>query len=354
MKKLVSFRNSLGSKAGRESLVKRLKSFLCYFGARPTQQRDMARKTELLSIIKDISSNPMDHLLHFKLAKYYFSVGRLIPAIAECRTSLAFGNDSSEALGFLTKVHKALGLTELTNACFDDPQEKHGAYSRDLPKISPLNYQRLNALATLIRKTFPHEHVRVIDVGGGEGELCLFLTKVHYVLVEPTINGISGQQSGLPKHYFDIVVACHVLEHIPESEREDFLEELCSLGKNRVIVLCPMADDGSTALADALIYRLIHTPWAAEHLSCRLPKLDMLSAFAHKRGLRHRVLPNGDRAAAFWMVFARHYASVAGKTDELEEIEYFSNRYLNDNLFSPNQPNDYIVEFYLDGSDFFQ
>jgi hypothetical protein len=50
------------------------------------------------------------------------------------------------------------------------------------------------------------------------------------------------------------------------------------------------------------------------------------------------------------MVFAHHFANASGKTEELKEIVQFSNKYLNENISNPGQPNDYFVEFYADGS----
>jgi hypothetical protein len=304
----------------------------------------------------------MDHSIHFKLAEHYISIGRFIPAIAECRTSVAFGNESPEVYRVLAKAYVAAGygsLAEnlvlrglLSGDYLDNLQKEYGADTNGLLRLSPVVYQRLKAIATRIEQAIPDPNMRVLDVGGGEGQLCLFLPNAQYVLVEPTINGISitAQQSVFPEKFFNIVVACHVLEHIPEVEKDDFLDVLCSLAKNRVILLGPVEDDEYGAQADALIYRITQVSWAAEHLNCKLPTLDMLREFASTRDFECKVTPNGDRAAVFWMVFADHYANVAGKTNELRDIVQYSNRDLNDALSNPNQPNDFFVEFCFDES----
>ena len=321
-----------------------------------TQRIKSFQRQRLQSILDEIAKHPTDYRIHFILAEYYFSIGRIIPAIAECRTSLALGSEDPEVYRLLGKSYIVAGCSSLAKDLFvrgllstkyvRNLKKACGADTNGLLKFSPITYQRLKAIKTLINQRIPNPHLRILDIGGGEGQLCLFMPNAQYVLAEPAINGIMGQSPSFTKKSFDIVVASHVLEHIPNVEKENFLEALCFLAKDRVILLVPVGDDGYAAEADALIHRITQASWAMEHLKCEMPTLEMLREFANRRGLKCDVTPNGNRAALFWMIFATHYANVAGKTNELQEIIGISNRYLNDTLSNPNQPNDYFVEFY--------
>jgi 2-polyprenyl-3-methyl-5-hydroxy-6-metoxy-1,4-benzoquinol methylase len=58
--------------------------------------------------------------------------------------------------------------------------------------------------------------IKVLDVGGGHGQLASFLPEASYCLAEPSVNGISGADLPFADRSFDYVVSCHVLEQIPE------------------------------------------------------------------------------------------------------------------------------------------
>ena len=307
------------------------------------------------SLLDEAKKLPTDYHVHFKLAEHYFSSGQVIPAIAECRTCLAFGGQSREIYLLLAKAYIAAGCGLLADDLInrgvlsaEDANSLQKAYGSDregLLKLSPARYQRLKAMAARVERIVSGQYLRILDVGGGDGLLCLFLPHAHYVLAEPTVNGLSGSKEFFPERLFDVVVACHVVEHIPDAEKENFLDELCSLAKKKVILLGPVDYDNSTI--PTFVYRITEAPWALEHVNCKLPTLDMLKEFALMRALRYEIIPNGDRPAVFWMVFASYYAHAAGKMNELNEVVEYSHRYLNENISNPNQPNDYFVEYYI-------
>ncbi len=342
------------------AVLRRVRRWVSPSGPVSTRQGRPAQDLELQSILNEIAKMPIDHRAHFKLAKHYFAIGRVVPAIAECRTSLAFGGQSHEIYLFLAEAYMAIGCkllaADMMNCGvlsvdeFNNLKEKYHGVTNVLTKLSPDRYQRLKALAGRVEQVVSDPHVRILDVGGGDGSLCLFMPTARYVLAEPTVNGLGGQKTLFSEKSFDVVVACHVLEHIPDAQKENFLEELCSLAKTSVILLGPIYDNSYGATTPALIYRITRAPWALEHINCNLPTLEMLKEFATKNALECKITPNGDRAAVFWMVFAVHFARVAGEMNELEEIVEYSNRYLNDNISNPNQPNDYFVEFQLNNS----
>jgi hypothetical protein len=268
---------------------------------------------------------PSDAGLHLELGRFYFERGRYMAAAAACRASLTYG-DSAEAANLLAESGKAGGLDE-----------------EGLLSLPPVVYQRIKALAARIRALYPQDGLAVLDVGGDEGTLGAFLPDCAYVLAEPRINGLHAADFG--EQSFDIVVACHVFEHIGDERKEDFLTVLCGLARKSVLLLGPF-DTGGSDLS-AFFYEITKAGWAREHCESGLPTLEMVSDYAARRGLRYAVTPNGDRAAEYWMVFASYFAECAGRGDELKRVERMSNQVLNDKLSSAEQPNDYLVELHV-------
>ena len=311
-----------------------------------------AEDTVRESLFQKIKSTPISSAAHRELGDYYTRRGAFVSAIAEYRTALTFAPSASTSHA-LAKAYRAAGYLDLAEQTIanltveqaPDPSLRHHTV-RDLEKLqtfSPERYQRLQALADRVR-ALQTGRVRLLDIGGGEGALCLFLPEIDYVLAEPTTNGLSGIDLGLPNRFFEIVVACHVLEHIIEEHKEAFLNTLCGLATNRVVLLGPVADTGSVPGIDAFFFRITRAAWALEHIDCKLPSLQMLESFANSHGFQYSSRPNGNAAATYWMVFALHYAGQAGKTVEATDVVRYSNKYLNATCSNPNQPNDYFVE----------
>ncbi len=172
---------------------RRLKRLLSPFVPR------LARQERLRSVIGVAARSPTDWHTHFELAEHYFTIGRVIPAIAECRTSLAFGGQSPELYLLLARAYMVAGCAPLAKnmvnrgiLSVDDVNSLQKAYGTDregLLRLSPDRYQRLKALATRVEQAVSDPHMRILDIGSGDGALCLLMPDAQYVLAEPTANG---------------------------------------------------------------------------------------------------------------------------------------------------------------------
>jgi hypothetical protein len=286
--------------------------------------------------------DPENPFLHERLGDINMLMGESIKAVAEFRTSIALGNTESAVVLSLAKAYLAIGQTELTvvlcdrigtdgrSAADDIKKARNLAAKAKLTKPRSLTvldhnrYYRLKSLADHITKLYGYDDISVLDVGGGDGALALFLTNARYVLAEPTVNGISA--GFFKEKSFDIVVACHVLEHIPSEKRYDFLEQLSSRARTYVLLLNPFYHPESHVKERLqLILEITGSPWAKEHLDCTLPNLREIEEFAANRGYKIKISANGSLPLALAFVFLEHYAEKAGQQQELKRINHLFN-----------------------------
>lgn len=313
---------------------------------------------------KIISEDPQNPILHHQLADIYVQLKKWYPAIAEYRTSIALGNYDQTVLFDLADAYLTLGHIEHAEAIYkiisaeDDDinlllkvKKLKALFKTIEPNpLSNLNhnqYFRLKTITDHLHNLFIDSNTSVLDVGGGEGKLNLFIPmpKYQYALAEPIINGISGIDLPFPNRAFDAVVACHVIEHIPPDKRQEFIYQLCRTAKKYVLLLNPFSNPKSFEVERLqLVFELTKASWAKEHLDSTLPNLDELENIFCKRGLRYKIQPIGSTAATLAMVFLDHYALSAGCNSELKRIHKFFNTRFWNHIQNNDFPNDYLVE----------
>jgi SAM-dependent methyltransferase len=296
----------------------------------------------------------------------YARTGNFYAAIAECRMSMSLDNKPVQPKLFLAKYYLKVGLPELTQTLAKELLQTADTHLH--PEINTLLTTAKNSkpvpLSTLDHNQFyrlksltdhlngldipSQPRISIHDVGGGNGQLCLFLPHANYTLAEPTMNGLSGSEPAFEKNKFDVVVSCHVLEHIPQPERTKFLENLCQIAKYHVILLNPFfIEDSYETERLKLLIELTNASWAKEHLDCSLPSLADIKQFAKDRAIGVKIFPNGTLTTTLAMVFVSHYANKAGCAEQMKKINSFYNTRYFDKLVNPNLPTGYLVQLDL-------
>ncbi|MBK7238901.1 MAG: class I SAM-dependent methyltransferase [Flavobacteriales bacterium] len=132
---------------------------------------------------------------HLQYAEFCFQEGLFEVAHSEMRTANFLGAKGDRVKDLARKLEHSL---------------------TPLEDIAHNQYYRLQSLANAIFAQ--GESLSVLDVGGGAGNLSRFIPNNPYCLAEPIVNGISGENLPFEDGSFDLVVSCHVLEHIPTSD----------------------------------------------------------------------------------------------------------------------------------------
>ncbi|MCK4761776.1 MAG: methyltransferase domain-containing protein [Candidatus Aminicenantes bacterium] len=332
------------------------------------KKRAGAIRQEFDRVFSGLSQNPLDPALHKKLADLYGEKNQWVPAISEYRTAISLGDKSGTVFFSLARAYFALGCfsaavsaarkalslpggTAPEGENSGEEAQRIIAAAEQQPDSFLLHhhehnqYYRLRSIADHLEGLFKGREFSLLDVGGGLGFLSLFLPEADYVLAEPGVNRIDGAKLPFADEAFDVVVSCHVLEHIPPRERPQFLDALCAKSKRYVILLNPFAGkDSSFEERMNLIIEKTGYSWAQEHLECSLPTLEEVTRFAEDRNYKYKIVPNGNLSLTTAYVFLNYFAGLAGKREDLVEINRYFNEKLFDKLDSAEMPTAYLVE----------
>lgn len=176
-------------------------------------------------------------------------------------------------------------------------------------------YVRLKAASdTLNRLAGPNS--KVIDVGGYDGALALFLPTHHIDVIDPATTGACSLKVSLPDLSYEVVTAIDVLEHIEPTARTAFLQELARMAKSHVILNYPSAESKA---AQELVLKATNNSLIREHVEWDLPDTAWVVATMQKLGFNASVIAHSSLA-----VWVGQYLTLNLAPDAGQEL----NRYL--------------------------
>lgn len=128
-------------------------------------------------------------------------------------------------------------------------------------------YIRLSACAEALRAlVHAGKPVAILDVGGFDGALALFLPDYDIYVLDPATT--SGDTAALPSEAYDFVVAIDVIEHIEPRRRSVFIAQLARLAKTACVVNYPLPASSTT---QKIVAAVTGDPLVIEHVKFGLP-----------------------------------------------------------------------------------
>ncbi|MBX9879348.1 MAG: class I SAM-dependent methyltransferase [Candidatus Obscuribacterales bacterium] len=154
-------------------------------------------------------------------------------------------------------------------------------------------YVRLNAASQAIKAT---GCITVLDAGGFDGALGLFLPDRSIDLIDPATTGGSVLQIPAKDNSYDLVAAIDVLEHIEPKDRLSTLKEFARVAKNCIILNYPCRDSKS---AQELVLKLTGNELIRQHVEWELPDSNWVLSQLAKYGFAGTVTPH--TSIAVWI-----------------------------------------------------
>jgi len=154
-------------------------------------------------------------------------------------------------------------------------------------------YVRLQASAAAVLQT---DCRTVLDVGGYDGALGLFLPNLSVDLVDPATTGGSMLNIPVDERAYDCAVAIDVLEHIPPKDRTQAIFELARVSKTHVVLNYPCQDSKD---AQELVLSLTNNRLIREHVEWDLPDSDFVLNELSTLGFHGTIKPH--TSIAVWL-----------------------------------------------------
>ena len=169
---------------------------------------------------------------------------------------------------------------------------------RAITTLPPDLYSRNYIISEGIRAYKKNRKIRVLDVGGRNGGMELFLdNEDELVLIdiregdEPNlIVGDATDMHMFQDNAFDIVTSGDVFEHIPIKKREQFMKECLRVSKDLVVLAAPFNDTAvlkeEKEVGEFFESLVGHRhEWLKEHLENGLPDKTLVKDFIKNKGL---------------------------------------------------------------------
>ncbi|MFN8659132.1 MAG: class I SAM-dependent methyltransferase [Candidatus Obscuribacterales bacterium] len=121
----------------------------------------------------------------------------------------------------------------------------------------------------------------LLDVGGYDGALALFVDAAKFHLLDPETTGGNAAEIPVADHAYQCVVAVDLIEHIEPSRRALVLEE-CARVSSEVLVLNYPASESRSA--QELVLRLTGNSLIRQHVEWELPDSGWVMKRLEERG----------------------------------------------------------------------
>jgi len=169
-------------------------------------------------------------------------------------------------------------------------------------------YSRYNALKQLLNKSEFNENKTLLDIGSGPECLLGSVLDSHTITyLDPLITKQNDEHyitgniftKKLENKKFNYVTAIDVLEHIPLSIRKGFIEKLCELSNEYIIIAFPSSENKDARDVDNYVneeYKRVYGkdyPWLEEHFEYGLPSLKETVAQMEDLGWKCKTIGHG-------------------------------------------------------------
>ncbi len=139
-------------------------------------------------------------------------------------------------------------------------------------------FLRLHQTAEAIKQSLKTSE-SILDVGGFDGALALFLPEYRIDVLDPITTGGTGLS--ITTKPYDAVVSIDALEHIAPPERQSFLEQICKVTRHSCFINFP---GRHTIAAQKLIFDLTKNPLVREHVEWELPDIESVRKYLESSG----------------------------------------------------------------------
>ncbi len=129
-------------------------------------------------------------------------------------------------------------------------------------------FMRISTTAEQVNNLNLKKGTIVLDVGGFDGALALFLPSLRVWVIDPQTTGGNGLKIPFPDKHFDVVVSIDAIEHLPRKERAKFLQELVRVTRSKLFINFPEA---RSMIVQKAVLSVLDNKFIQEHVNYQLP-----------------------------------------------------------------------------------
>lgn len=190
------------------------------------------------------------------------------------------------------KIIEGVELLETANAGIRRVKVSKPESKDDLPWD---RFVRLKATADAVKELVQSDS-ELLDVGGYDGALALFLPEYKFDLIDPATTGASFLHEPAPDRSYDLVAAVDILEHIVPADRSETLKELARIARKYVVLNYPCIESKQ---AQTLMLELTNNSLIKEHVQWELPDSEWVVKSMESLGYQSTVTPHTN--VAIWL-----------------------------------------------------